>query len=136
MKLSRPAKPTRPCKRSTWCSHGGLPPAIMVKALSLSRHRLPQASKPAQAIADLTSALWLKGGLAGPERAGALKHRTAAYQEAGISNVPDLPSPTFAADPPSTSGWQTAMNGSPVAPAVAGGTERAGQARRCVTVPG
>ena len=42
---------------------GNLPPAIMAKALLYRGIAYRQQKKPAQAIADLTSALWLKGGL-------------------------------------------------------------------------
>jgi hypothetical protein len=52
-------------------------------------------AKPAQAIADLTSALWLKGGLTESERKEALTERSAAYVDAGL---PDQ-SPRVAAAP-------------------------------------
>jgi hypothetical protein len=65
---------------------GRLPPAIMAKALLCRGMAYRQQKKPAQAIADLTSALWLKGGLTDSERADALKQRTAAYQEAGLTD--------------------------------------------------
>ncbi len=97
--------------------HGGLSSQQVARAFYYRGLANRKLGKPGLAISDLTSAVWLKDGLAGPEREAALKNRIAAYQDAGISNVPDLPTPTFAADPPSTSGWQTAMNGSPVAPA-------------------
>jgi hypothetical protein len=42
---------------------GHLPPPIMAKALYLRGVAYRQTNKPAQAISDLTSALWLKGGL-------------------------------------------------------------------------
>ena len=45
---------------------GNLPPAIMAKALLYRGIAYRQQKKPAQAIADLTSALWLKGGLVRP----------------------------------------------------------------------
>ena len=99
--------------------HGGLSSQQVARAFYYRGLANRKLGKPGLAISDLTSAVWLKDGLAGPEREAALKNRVAAYQDAGISNVPDLPTPTFAADPPSTSGWQTAMNGSPVAPAPA-----------------
>ena len=64
---------------------GNLPPAIMAKALYVRGMAYRQQSKPAQAISDLTSALWLKGGLAESERADALKQRAAAYSDAGLT---------------------------------------------------
>jgi hypothetical protein len=66
-------------------ARGGLPPSIMAKAFLERGIAYRKGSKPAQAISDLTSALWLKGGLSSEERAQALDHRTAAYQEAGLS---------------------------------------------------
>ena len=67
------------------CSSGGnLPPAIMAKALLYRGIAYRQQKLPAQAIADLTSALWLKGGLGESDRADALRQRTSAYQEAGL----------------------------------------------------
>jgi hypothetical protein len=66
---------------------GSLPPAIMAKALLYRGMAYRQLNKPAQAIADLTSALWLKGGLAETDRAEALKQRGAAYREAGLSDT-------------------------------------------------
>jgi hypothetical protein len=64
---------------------GRLPPTAMAKALYYRGIAYRQLKKPAQAIADLTSALWLKGGLTESDRANALKQRAAAYQEAGLT---------------------------------------------------
>src|SRR4029079_1419513 len=57
---------------------GNLPPAIMAKALLYRGIAYRQQKKPALAIADLTSALWLKGGLGEADRNDALKQRTSA----------------------------------------------------------
>jgi cell division septation protein DedD len=65
---------------------GRLPPAIMAKALLYRGMAYRQQKMPAQAIADLTSALWLKGGLTDGDRADALKQRAAAYEEAGLTD--------------------------------------------------
>ncbi|HEU0063217.1 MAG TPA: tetratricopeptide repeat protein, partial [Hyphomicrobiaceae bacterium] len=48
---------------------GNLPPAVMARALLLRGIAYRQQKKPAQAIADFTSALWLKGGLSESDRA-------------------------------------------------------------------
>jgi hypothetical protein len=64
---------------------GNLPPAIMAKALYARGLAHRQQGKPAQAISDLTSALWLKGGLPEAERADALQQRAGAYRDAGLS---------------------------------------------------
>lgn len=70
-------------------SGGGLPAAQMARALYYRGLAYRKQSKPAQAIADLTSALWLKNGLAAAERADALENRAAAYREAGLSDQAD-----------------------------------------------
>jgi tetratricopeptide (TPR) repeat protein len=64
---------------------GNLAPAIMAKALLYRGIAYRQQKKPAQAISDFTSALWLKGGLSEADRADGLRQRAAAYQEAGLS---------------------------------------------------
>jgi cell division septation protein DedD len=109
---------------------GGLPPVMMAKALLYRGIAYRQQKKPAQAIADLTSALWLKGGLSEADRADALRQRAAAYQEAGLADsgdpmVPAVPnaargartasvgaSPEAAPSaPPSSSGWPNPFAG-------------------------
>src|SRR5215831_2292142 len=109
---------------------GGLPPAMMAKALLYRGIAYRQQKKPAQAIADLTSALWLKGGLGEADRGDALKQRTAAYQEAGLADsegsiAPAVPnvtrgartasaggaSPEVAQSPPSSGGWSNPFAG-------------------------
>jgi cell division septation protein DedD len=65
---------------------GNLPPAILAKALYVRGMAYRQQRKPAQAVSDLTSALWLKGGLGSDDRAGAIKERAAAYADAGLSD--------------------------------------------------
>jgi len=65
---------------------GNLPPAIMARALLYRGIAYRQQKKPAQAIADLTSALWLKGGLGEADRKDALRQRASAYAEAGLSD--------------------------------------------------
>src|SRR5262245_23782038 len=69
---------------------GNLPPAMMARALLLRGTAYRQQKKPAQAIADFTSALWLKGGLSESDRADGLRQRTAAYQEAGLNQAGDI----------------------------------------------
>ncbi len=71
---------------TTVLTGGNLPPAIMARALYYRGIAYRQQKKPAQAIADLTSALWLKGGLGGSDRTDALKQRASAYQEAGLTD--------------------------------------------------
>jgi hypothetical protein len=66
---------------------GNLPPPIMAKALYTRGVAFRQKSQPAQAISDLTSALWLKGGLNEADRADALKQRAQAYADAGLQDA-------------------------------------------------
>ena len=70
---------------TTTISGGNLPPAIMAKALLYRGMAYRQQQKPAQAISDITGALWLKGGLSPTDRTNALQQRAAAYQEAGLT---------------------------------------------------
>ncbi len=70
---------------STVISSGNLPAAVMARALHLRGSAYRQQGKPALAIADLTSALWLKGGLSEADRADATQQRAAAYGEAGLT---------------------------------------------------
>jgi cell division septation protein DedD len=103
---------------STVLSGGNLPPAIMAKALLYRGIAYRQQKMPAQAIADLTSALWLKGGLGEADRADALRQRTSAYQEAGLSEggdtlAPAVPSTSRARTASAGDSWTTATTGSP-----------------------
>lgn len=70
-------------------SGGGLPPQQMGRALFYRGMAYRKANKPAQAISDLTSALWLKNGLTEADRTEALKQRSEAYREAGLPDQTD-----------------------------------------------
>ncbi len=83
---------------STTLAAGNLPPAVMAKALFYRGVAYRQQKKPAQAISDFTSALWLKGGLSESDRAEGLRQRAAAYQEAGLSQSGDASPPALARD--------------------------------------
>ena len=71
---------------STVISAGNLPANVMARALYLRGRAYRQQAKPALAIADLTSALWLKAGLSDVDRADATQQRAAAYNEAGLTD--------------------------------------------------
>jgi tetratricopeptide (TPR) repeat protein len=86
-------------------ANGRLPPAIMAKALLYRGSAYRQLNKPAQAIADLTSALWVKGGLGEADRADALKQRAAAYHAAGLSDTGAAAVSNTSAAGPTTGGW-------------------------------
>jgi hypothetical protein len=67
-------------------SIGGLPNAQMARALYYRGSASRQLGRPAQAISDLTTAVWLKGGLEGDDRKKAVEARQLAYQEAGLGD--------------------------------------------------
>jgi hypothetical protein len=70
-------------------SGGNIPPAQMARALHQRGAAYRKLNKPAQAISDLTSALWLKNGLDAAARADAVAQRTEAYREAGLAQPGD-----------------------------------------------
>ena len=94
---------------------GGLPSAQMPRLLYYRGLTFRKLGKPGYAVSDLTSALWLKGGLSEAERADAIKARALAYNESGVSDVPPVPQSAYAEAPkiPSSSpaATQTAMAG-------------------------
>jgi cell division protein FtsN len=61
----------------------------MARALYLRGAAYQKQGKPAQAIADLTSALWLKGGLSDADRIAATSLRSEAYRAAGLNDLAD-----------------------------------------------
>lgn len=71
---------------STAISSGKLPTNQMARALYYRGLAYRKQSKPAQAIADFTSALWIKDGLDGAQRNEALAQRAGAYREAGLTD--------------------------------------------------
>jgi hypothetical protein len=99
---------------------GGLPSAQMPRLLYYRGLTFRKLGKPGFAVSDLTSALWLKGGLSEAERADAIKARALAYNESGVSDVPPVPQSAHAEAPkiPSSGAapTQTAMAGSGSAP--------------------
>jgi len=84
-------------------SGGNLPPATMAKALLYRGMAYRQQQRPAQAISDISGALWLKGGLSPTDRTNALQQRAAAYQEAGLTEKGE---PLAAARPSTSSATQ------------------------------
>jgi len=63
---------------------GKISQAKLARALYFRGLAYRKQNKPAQAIADFTSALWIKNGLDGEQRSNALLNRAAAYREAGL----------------------------------------------------
>lgn len=72
-------------------STGSLPQAQTARALYYRGVAYRRTAKPALAISDLTSALWIKGGLSDEQRADALQQRSGAYREAGLPDQADPP---------------------------------------------
>lgn len=71
---------------------GGLPNPQMARALYLRGTAYRKQGQPALAYTDLTSALWLKNGLAEPDKSKATAEREAAHREAGLGNqAPPIP---------------------------------------------
>jgi hypothetical protein len=87
-------------------SGGGLSSQDLAKALYFRGLAHQRSKKSAQAIADLTSAVWMKGGLSPSEQQAALAARSKAYSEVGVSDpgppVASIGKPAPAA-PPSSS---------------------------------
>jgi tetratricopeptide (TPR) repeat protein len=90
---------------------GALPSHLLAKALYHRGASFQQLGKPGQAISDLTSALWLKGGLDDDERSDATKLRASAYRDAGLPEQgqvaavvpsPGTPAPTATSMIPAT----------------------------------
>ncbi|MDX2204060.1 MAG: SPOR domain-containing protein [Hyphomicrobiaceae bacterium] len=88
---------------------GNLPPGLMARALYYRGMGQRQLQKPAQAIADLTQALWIKGGLGESDRAQALKQRSGAYADAGLA---DQPLPVASAQPKASTSTASTSSGS------------------------
>lgn len=76
---------------SSAMSTGNLSSQNMARALYFRGLAYRKQGKPAQAISDLTNAVWLKDGLAGAERNDAIAARAAAYKEAGLADPGDVP---------------------------------------------
>ena len=68
-------------------SAGGLSNKHMARALYLRGVAHHKKARPAQAIADLTSAIWLKDGLGDADRTAALKERSDISREVGVADA-------------------------------------------------
>jgi hypothetical protein len=65
-------------------SASSLPQNQTARALYYRGVAYRRQAKPAQAISDLTNALWIKGGLTEEQRQDAFMQRSGAYREAGL----------------------------------------------------
>ncbi|MFZ1102386.1 MAG: tetratricopeptide repeat protein [Hyphomicrobiaceae bacterium] len=98
---------------------GNLPPAVLAKALYVRGAAHRRQGRPAQAISDLTSALWLRGGLGGDEREEAVKEKAQAYADVGLADPGEGRAPkTKTKSTDSGSNWLTGLfgGGSPPEP--------------------
>lgn len=107
-------------------SAGSLPQNQTARALYYRGVAYRRQAKPAQAISDLTNALWIKGGLTEEQRQDALQQRSGAYREAGLPDQSDpggqraastakggsQAAPFAAVAPPAPSGSSTTMSAS------------------------
>lgn len=82
---------------------GNLPPGLLARALYYRGMAQRQIQRPGQAIADLTQALWIKGGLGESDRAAALTQRSGAYADAGLADQPLVVASAQPAKPESSS---------------------------------
>lgn len=73
---------------STALAGGGLPNPQMARALYMRGSAYRQLGRSAQAISDLTTAIWLKNGLTGEDKTKATEARQLAYREAGLGDTP------------------------------------------------
>lgn len=97
-------------------SQGGLPAQQMAKALYFRGAAYRKQEKPAQAISDLTTAVWLKGGLSDADRAKAIEERQQAYREAGLGDTaPPIGTPPL--DAPASAGGSATTKTAAAAPA-------------------
>jgi hypothetical protein len=90
---------------------GGLANTHMARALYLRGLAHRKKARPAQAIADLTSAVWVKGGLSDADRAAALKERSEISREIGVADAGPPPSSAPAASAPAARPAPAAQTG-------------------------
>ena len=104
---------------------GGLASNLMAKALYYRGAAFQQQKMPGQAISDLTSALWLRGGLDEAERVKAAGFRSAAYRDAGLEEPAVSASERSASNvvsaPVTTGSTSSGQSTTTVVPAPAGG---------------
>jgi SPOR domain len=98
---------------SSALASGKLPSTQMARALYYRGITYRRQNKPAQAIADLTSALWLKNGLDSRQKADAQQNRAEAYREAGLSDQADADDKKVASGGASQSSWTSFTSDEP-----------------------
>jgi len=93
----------------------------MARALYFRGLAYRKQNKPAQAIADFTSALWIKNGLDAEQRADALLNRAAAYRDAGLTDQAEADEQRVAASRQSRRAAAASPAETPSAPASSSG---------------
>lgn len=83
-------------------ANGGLPPPKMAQAYYYRGMAYKKQKKPAQALSDLTVAVWVNGGLSEADRASAMSARNEVYREAGLGDSAPPIANAVAAPSPST----------------------------------
>lgn len=102
---------------STALTSGGLPPDKMAKAYYYRGLAYKKQKKPAQALSDLTTSVWVNGGLNDSDKAAAMQARNDVYREAGLGD--QAPPIANAVVPPPKPAGGVAQTAAPAAPAAA-----------------
>lgn len=97
---------------------GKLRSSEMAKALYYRGQAYREAKRPADAIADLTSALWMKGALSDRERKAAMTLRQETYKQLGVAG-PALPFGTTTTTETATASTQPPKPSAPRKPVAA-----------------
>lgn len=92
-------------------SAGGMPTQLLARAYYFRGAAYRKQGKPAQALTDLTSALWLKNGLTDSERKLAIEERSAAYRDAGLPDQTIETAAKAASQPQTDEGGSTGFLG-------------------------
>lgn len=88
------------------------------RALAIRGEAYLSMGRPAEAVADLESALWLKGGLSGKDRELATAARSKAAQTGGIAGAAPVPSASVSAPQPAAQAAPQVISQAPTPPAV------------------
>src|SRR5690606_18526533 len=100
---------------------GKISQSTLARALYYRGLAYRKQNKPAQAIADFTSALWIKNGLDAEQRADALLNRAAAYRDAGLTDQAEADEQRVAASRQSRRAAAASPAETPSAPASSSG---------------
>lgn len=96
--------------------NGGLSPQKMATAYYYRGLSQKKQNKPAQALSDLTVAVWVKGGLSPSDQAAAMQARNEVYRAAGLGNEAPPIANAVAAPSPSSKQQAAAVQPAPAPP--------------------